>query len=103
MGNENGEWFMHGMSWDDPYRIRTWQELVDWIKEVGFLPFFANGIPGFSAEEHVSPDFWWTGDRNEGLRSASVGAEQTSPRRLAPLGMAGDHCSEPPGGVWEIL
>ncbi|MBR1742875.1 MAG: hypothetical protein IJ733_13600 [Lachnospiraceae bacterium] len=65
MGNENGEWIMRGMDWDNPYRIRTWQELVEWINEVGFLPLFANGIQGFSAEEHVSPDFWWTGDRSE--------------------------------------
>lgn len=53
------------MAWDDPYRIRTWQELVNWVKEVGFLPLFANGVRGFSAEEHVSPDYWWTGIRQE--------------------------------------
>ena len=56
---------MRGLAWDDPYRIRTWQELVSWIREVGFLPLFANEIPGFSVEEHVSPDFWWTGDREQ--------------------------------------
>ena len=65
MANENGTWIMRGLSWDDPYRIRTWQALVDWINEVGFLPLFANEIPGFSVEEHVSPDFWWTGDREQ--------------------------------------
>ena len=56
---------MHGLSWDDPYRIRTWQELVEWINEVGFLPLFANDIAGFSAEEHVSADHWWTGDKEQ--------------------------------------
>ncbi len=56
---------MRGMAWDDPYRIRTWQELVQWINEVGFLPLFANGVPDFSVEEHVSPGFWWTGDREQ--------------------------------------
>lgn len=65
MANENGTWIMRGLSWDDPYRIRTWQELVNWINEIGFLPLFANEIPGFSVEEHVSPDFWWTGDREQ--------------------------------------
>ena len=65
MAVENGEWIMRGMAWDDPYRIRTWQELVNWVKEVGFLPLFANGVRGFSAEEHVSPDYWWTGIRQE--------------------------------------
>ena len=65
MANEGGEWIMRGMSWDDPYRIRTWNELVNWINEVGFLPLFANEVTGFSAEEHVSPSFWWTGDRQQ--------------------------------------
>lgn len=48
MENKNGEWIMRGMSWDDPCRIRTWKELVNWIKEIGFLPFFANEVKGFS-------------------------------------------------------
>lgn len=65
MAVENGEWIMRGLSWDDPYRIRSWEALTDWINEVGFLPLFANGVEGFSAEEHVSPDFWWTGNREE--------------------------------------
>ena len=26
-----------------------------------FLPLFANETEGFSAEEHVSRDYWWTG------------------------------------------
>lgn len=63
MSVENGEWVMRGLAWNDPYRIRSWRELVNWINEAGFLPLFANGIEGFSVEEHVSPDFWWTGDR----------------------------------------
>lgn len=65
MTNENGTWIMHGLAWNDPYRIRTWQELVNWINEVGFLPLFANEITGFSVEEHVASDFWWTGDREQ--------------------------------------
>ena len=65
MANEGGGWIMRGMSWDDPYRIRTWRELVNWINEIGFLPLFANEVAGFSAEEHISPDFWWTGDREQ--------------------------------------
>lgn len=65
MANESGEWIMRGMDWNDPYRIRTWKELVKWIKEVGFLPLFANEVEGFSAEEHVSSNFWWTGDKDQ--------------------------------------
>lgn len=65
MSVENGEWIMHGLDWDDPYRIRSWRELINWINEVGFLPFFGNEIKGFSVEEHVSPNFWWTGDAEQ--------------------------------------
>ena len=53
---------MRGLDWNNPYRIRTWRELISWINEVGFLPLFANDVEGFSAEERVSPDFWWTND-----------------------------------------
>lgn len=65
MSVENGEWTMRGLAWDDPYRIRSPKELVNWINEVGFLPLFGNGVKGFSVEEHVSADFWWTGDREQ--------------------------------------
>ncbi len=62
MAFEHGEWVMKGLSWHDPLRIRSYKELIFYINEVGFLPLFANEVPGFSAEEHVSPDFWFTGD-----------------------------------------
>ena len=62
MANENGEWIMRGLDWDDPLRIRSWRELINWINEVGFLPLFKNEVDGFSAEEHVADAFWWTGD-----------------------------------------
>ena len=65
MAVENGEWVMRGLDWDDPLRIRTYRELINWINEVGFLPLFANEVPGFSAEEHTSPKFWWSGNREE--------------------------------------
>ncbi len=62
MALEDGEWIMRGLDWNDPWRIRSWRELINWINEVGFLPLFANEVPGFSAEEHCSPLYWWTGD-----------------------------------------
>lgn len=62
MPSENGTWIMRGLDWNDPLRIRSWRELIAYINEVGILPLFANEVPGFSAEEHVSPLFWWTGD-----------------------------------------
>lgn len=62
MAIENGEWIMRGLRWDDPCRIRSWQELILWIDEIGFLPLFKNEIDGFSAEEHTSNLYWWSGD-----------------------------------------
>ncbi|MBQ9719174.1 MAG: hypothetical protein IJV64_00595 [Oscillospiraceae bacterium] len=41
------------------YYIRSPQDLVNMINIVGFLPVFANDIPGFSAEEHTDPAFLW--------------------------------------------
>ena len=52
MANESGTWIMHGLDWDNPYRIRTYRELINWINEIGFLPLFKNEVEGFSAEEH---------------------------------------------------
>ena len=62
MGAENGEWIMHGLEWDDPLRIRSAEELINYINEVGFLPLFKNEIDGFSVEEHTWPQGWWSGD-----------------------------------------
>lgn len=53
---------MAGLDWNDPLRIRTVQEMINYINQVGFLPLFANELPGFSAEDHVCPQCWWTGD-----------------------------------------
>ena len=56
-------WIMKGRAWDNPLRIRSAVELTSWVEEIGFLPFFANEITGFSAEEHVAADAWWTGNK----------------------------------------
>lgn len=65
MAAEGGAWIMRGLEWENPYRIRSYQELIRWIDEVGFLPLFKNEAEGFSVEEHVSDRFWWTGDREQ--------------------------------------
>lgn len=62
MGAENGEWIMHGLEWDNPLRIRSAQELINYVNEVGFLPLFKNEIEGFSAEEHTWTNGWWSGE-----------------------------------------
>ena len=56
------DWTMKGLSWDDPLRIPSAAALTSWVRKIGFLPFFANEVAGFSAEEHVAAGAWWTGD-----------------------------------------
>ena len=49
------------MNIDDVY-IRTIKDLEQAVEELGFLPYFANSIPGFSIEEHVDPRVWFSGE-----------------------------------------
>ena len=65
MAIEDGAWIMRGLDWDDPSRIQTWEELIEWINEVGFLPLFKNEVDGFSAEENTSDLYWWSGDEEQ--------------------------------------
>ena len=53
---------MHGLSSKDPRCIHTVEEAVKLIDEIGFLPLFANDIPGFSLEERTVPKDWWSGN-----------------------------------------
>ena len=43
MSVENGEWIIHGMEWDDPKRIRSYQELMHRIN-LNFLSFSHSNI-----------------------------------------------------------
>ena len=60
MGNESGEWIMHGMKWDNPDCIHSVDEAIKYINEFGFLPLFKNDIDGFSLEERTVPEYWWS-------------------------------------------
>jgi hypothetical protein len=54
MGNESGEWIMHGMKWDNPDCIHSVDEAIKYIK--GFQPelhhyrFYKTGFPLFHKE-----------------------------------------------------
>jgi len=61
----DGIWYMKGKDFHDPKRIKSVEEVEDLVNKLGFLPFFANSIPGFSLEEQVCPDFWWTGSKTQ--------------------------------------
>ena len=56
----NGEWIMMGCSPDDPDRLKSLDELICLIRRIGFLPLFSNDIKGFSVEERVTAEQWWT-------------------------------------------
>ena len=62
MESVDGKIIMKGCDSDAPQRMHSIDELYALIKSVGFLPLFANVIPGFSVEERTTVESWWTGD-----------------------------------------
>ena len=58
------DWIMKGLSASDPSRLRSADELTAYVQSIGFLPFFANEVPGFSVEEITASNAWWTGNRS---------------------------------------
>lgn len=49
------------MTFNELY-IRNIDDLKAAVKELGFVPFFENSIPGFSIEEHVDPRIWFSSE-----------------------------------------
>jgi hypothetical protein len=47
------------MTVNDIPLISTREQLAEVVREIGFLPFFASGIKGFSLKEHVDPAVWF--------------------------------------------
>ncbi len=41
------------------FQINSPDDIIQKVDELGFLPFFANKIPGFSIEEHTPPTLWY--------------------------------------------
>ena len=44
------------------FLIRTRADLVDAVGRFGIVPLFQNSIPGFSVEEHVAPEAWFSSE-----------------------------------------
>ncbi len=40
--------------------LRCHEDVIAMTEKLGFLPFFANKIPGFSVEEHTPRELWFT-------------------------------------------
>lgn len=41
------------------FKIRSADDVIEMIEDIGFLPFFANQIPGFSIEECCPRELWF--------------------------------------------
>lgn len=61
----DGRWIMEGLDRKNPNRIKTYDELSEYINEIGFLPFFKSNIRGFSVEEITAADAWFCGNQQE--------------------------------------
>lgn len=42
--------------------VRCAEDIIQTVKEIGFLPFFKNNIPGFSVEECCPVELWFAKD-----------------------------------------
>ncbi len=62
MDTVNGEWIMKGCRRTDRKCLHSPEDLLELVREIGFLPLFSNEIPGFSVEEHTPAADWWTDD-----------------------------------------
>ena len=41
--------------------IKSKKDVVHYVNEVGYLPFFRNHISGFSLEDMLEPIYWYDG------------------------------------------
>ena len=42
--------------------IKSRDDLINAVHELGFVPYFRNSIEGFSIEEHIDPRFWFSAE-----------------------------------------
>ena len=53
---------MKGCDPESPDCLHSMEDFVSYINTAGFLPLFSNQIPGFSVEEKVPAENWWSGE-----------------------------------------
>lgn len=51
---------MSSLTFQSNFTIRTREDLMEAVEALGFLPFFSNDIPGFSIEDHIDPEVWFS-------------------------------------------
>ena len=47
------------------FTVRSKEDLTGAVEAFGFVPLFANSIPGFSVEEHAVPEVWYSEGSSE--------------------------------------
>lgn len=62
MPNVNGEWIMLGTTEKSSTCLKSVEQLEALVDSLGFLPLFANSVPGFSVEERTVSKYWWSGN-----------------------------------------
>lgn len=45
-------------------KLKSAEDIIKLVEEIGFLPFFANSIEGFSVEENCPGDLWFAPDKD---------------------------------------
>ena len=51
----DSDWNMNGCGRNDPARLKSPDEVVEYIRETGFLPLFSAGIPAFPWKSTCRP------------------------------------------------
>lgn len=65
MYEHDGKWIMEGLEAHDPKRLKTIEELYEYVDTVGFLPLFRSHVDGFSLEELTASEAWWSDDAED--------------------------------------
>ena len=76
MYERDGEWIMEGLEKHDPKRIKTMDELYEYIETVGFLPLFSSRVPGFSLEELTASEAWFSGEEEDPWEWRAIAARE---------------------------
>lgn len=64
METVNGDFIMKGCEESSVLRLKNISDLYKLVASIGFIPLFSNSIAGFSVEERVTAEQWWTEDVN---------------------------------------
>lgn len=76
MYERDGTWIMEGLDAHDPKRIKTIEELYEYVETVGFLPLFRSHVTGFSLEELTASKAWWSETEEDPWNWRTLAAEE---------------------------